>query len=245
MTKSKGHNDMSKHSNISNSMKSGSAINPFDGAPIHELEAVSDEEIDRELGKRGMTDAAVRASVQSISRRLRDEFLVPKARVLNDAGRQAGINPNAVKVAMSSGDEPNNMAVSIGSVRVFEEKVAAGVPEWHPDYSSGRYLELSDVVGMGYSDKVFGVKVNGVSMIDSHITSNDTVLVDPSIEAVDGDIVLVFIPGDGHLVKTLRVHQDHLALESSNVAYKPIIITEGSSIVIQGVVVGRLGPLRK
>jgi SOS-response transcriptional repressor LexA len=53
------------------------------------------------------------------------------------------------------------------------------------------------------------------------------------------------MPGEGHLIKTLRVHPDHLALESSNAAYKPIIVTEGSTMVIQGVVVGRLGPLRK
>jgi phage repressor protein C with HTH and peptisase S24 domain len=236
---------MSKPSKTSNPVNSGIAMNPFDGTPIRELESVSDEEIDRELRKRGMTDESVRASVQSISSRLRDEFLVPKSVPVTTAAPPTDINPNAVKVAMSTSEDPGDMAISIGSVRVFEEKVAAGVPEWHPDYSSGRYLELSDVIGIGHSDKVFAVKVTGVSMIDSHITSNDTVLVDPSLEAVDGDIVLVFIPGDGHLIKTLRVYQDHLALESSNVAYKPIIITEGSAIVIQGVVVGRLGPLRK
>ncbi len=236
---------MNKQSNTQTTVNSGIAMNPFDGTPIRELEAVSDDEIDRELQKRGITDESVRASVQSISSRLRDKFLVPQAMPVKSAASPSDINPNAVKVSMSSSDESNDMAISIGSVRVFEEKVAAGVPEWHPDYSSGRYLELSDVIGIGHSDKVFAVKVTGVSMIDSHITSNDTVLVDPSLEAVDGDIVLVFIPGDGHLIKTLRVYQDHLALESSNVAYKPIIITEGSTIVIQGVVVGRLGPLRK
>ena len=80
-------------------------------------------------------------------------------------------------------------------------------------------------------------------MTNDHITDGDIVLVDKSIEPKDGDIVVAFLPGEGQVVKRLRVLPNKIVLESAHPDFKAIDIEDPSSLVIQGVVRGRSGPI--
>lgn len=131
----------------------------------------------------------------------------------------------------------------IESVRFFEDRVAAGHPQWNAGNVTGRDLVLSDLFGKQDWKNVFITKVVGWSMTNEHITDGDVVLVDATAEPKDGDIVVAFIPGEGQVVKRLRIFRDRLVLESAHPDFKPIIFFDPSELVIQGVVKGRSGPL--
>ena len=90
---------------------------------------------------------------------------------------------------------------------------------------------------------MFITKVVGWSMTNEHITDGDVVLVDATAEPKDGDIVVAFIPGEGQVVKRLRIFRDRLVLESAHPDFKPIVFFDPTELVIQGVVKGRSGPL--
>lgn len=185
------------------------------------LPPMTDAEIDAELARRGETRAQVLAGFQILEASLRARFLPPKP-----------------VIAIPDDSEP-----IINAVRFYEERVAAGHPQWIGGSATGRDLAMSDLFGKQDWKSVFTTKVCGWSMTNDHITDGDVVLVDPTIEAKDGDIVVAHLPGEGQVVKRLRIYSDRVVLESAHPDFKPIVITEPGSMVIQGVVKGRAGPI--
>ncbi len=80
-------------------------------------------------------------------------------------------------------------------------------------------------------------------MTPDGIHDGDVVLVDPTVEAHEGDIVVAYVEGQGQVVKRLRVLADGIVLESSNPDFAPIKIKSWSEMAIQGVVRGRAGKI--
>lgn len=181
---------------------------------------LSDAEIDRKLALRGMTPASVDRSVLSISARLREKH--------REQRQDKPITPHD--------DGP-----SIEAIRFFEERVAAGSAQWNEGAARSRGLLPSDLFGKQNWAKVFTIKVVGNSMINDHISDGDVVLIDPTAEAKDGDIVLVFLAGEGQLIKRLRMIGDQLVLESSNPDFKPIAVHDLTGLSIQGVLKATAG----
>jgi SOS-response transcriptional repressor LexA len=175
---------------------------------------LSDAEIERQLALRGMTPASVDRSVHSILSRLREKH--------REQIQDEPISPH---------DGP-----PIEAIRFFEERVAAGSAQWNEGAARSRGLLPSDLFGKQNWSKVFTIKVVGNSMINDHISDGDVVLIDPTVEAKDGDIVLVFLAGEGQLIKRLRMIGDQLVLESSNPDFKPIAVHDLTGLSIQGVV---------
>ena len=83
----------------------------------------------------------------------------------------------------------------------------------------------------------FFVRVEGDSMIGAGIFSGDVLVVDRSIIAKDGSIVVAAVFGE-LVVKRLFARNDEYALVSENEAYKPITIGDNDECFIWGVVVG-------
>lgn len=81
----------------------------------------------------------------------------------------------------------------------------------------------------------FYVRVSGDSMKDVGIFDNDILLVDKSIKAKQGDIVIAALNG-GFTVKELYLKP--LSLIPHNDNYNPIVITEHDDFEIFGVVSG-------
>jgi len=117
---------------------------------------------------------------------------------------------------------------------IFEAKVPAGFPSALEDPIEDK-IDLNEFL-IKHPSATFLVRVSGYSMIDAGIRENDVLIVDRSIKPTNGKIVVAAI--DGHLtVKYLkRKSQTELILLPANKECEPIVISEGSEVIIWGVV---------
>lgn len=116
---------------------------------------------------------------------------------------------------------------------VFSSKVQAGFPSPADDYIEG-YLDLNSKF-IRHPSSTFVLQATGDSMIEAGIFSGDWLLVDRSIEATDGRIVIAAVNGE-LTVKRLSRKQGRVQLLPANVKFQPIDISDDSEMVIWGVV---------
>lgn len=146
------------------------------------------------------------------------------------------------------GEETKVMRIPVGKIRdvmqiiegqsydlpLFSGKVQAGVPEMTDDYIEGR-VNLNNLL-ISNPDKTFFVRATGDSMIDVGIHSNDTMIVDSSLQPKNGNIVIAALNGE-LTVKRLSIKPDgHIFLIPENSQFSPIEINEESDFHIWGVV---------
>ena len=132
----------------------------------------------------------------------------------------------------------------IAAVRAFLEKgeercplyvchVKAGFPSPADDYIES-YLDLNAHL-IQHPAATFFVKASGDSMAGAGIRSGDMLIVDRSLDATHGKIVIAAI--DGELtVKRLSRLAGSVQLLPENKQYQPIDITDRNELVIWGVV---------
>lgn len=78
-------------------------------------------------------------------------------------------------------------------------------------------------------------RVNGDSMIDEGIEDGDLIVIDRSIEPIDGDLAVCCVDGDFTL-KRIKIEPDRVWLIPANETFDPIMISEGTRFAIWGVV---------
>jgi DNA polymerase V len=122
----------------------------------------------------------------------------------------------------------NNFA----NIPLFREAVSAGFPSPAEDYIE-RSLDLNELC-IKRPAATFFVRVQGDSMIDAGIYNDDMLVIDRSIPATHGDIVIAGLHGE-FTVKELQL-RPRACLMPKNNAYSPIDIPEGSELDIFGVV---------
>lgn len=110
---------------------------------------------------------------------------------------------------------------------LYETKVQAGFPSPADDYISGK-LDLNTYL-IHRPAATFFVRVTGDSMIDAGIRENDLLIVDKSLEATNGKIVIAVVKGD-FTVKRLHKIKDELYLVPENKKFEPIKLGEGDYI---------------
>lgn len=153
------------------------------------------------------------------------------------------------------GEETKVMRIPIGRIRdvievlegesydipLFSGKVQAGIPEPTDDYVEGK-VNLNSLL-IPNPGQTFFVRATGDSMIDVGIHSNDTMVVDRSIQPKNGSIVIAAL--DGELtVKRLAVEKDgRVLLMPENSQFSPITVTEDSDFHIWGVVTNSIRSL--
>lgn len=116
---------------------------------------------------------------------------------------------------------------------LFSHKVPAGFPSPADDHIE-QQLDLNEHL-IKNPPSTFFVRVAGESMKDVGIFPNDILIVDRSIEPIDGKIVIAVI--DGELtVKRLKKQKGALFLMPENPDYKPIAVKELQDFSIWGVV---------
>jgi len=81
----------------------------------------------------------------------------------------------------------------------------------------------------------FFVRAAEDSMVGAGICSGDILVVDRSLEAADGSIVIAAVDNE-FTVKFLRTASSGVQLEAANRRYKPILFDEGMELRIFGVV---------
>jgi DNA polymerase V len=116
---------------------------------------------------------------------------------------------------------------------LFGHSVNAGFPSPAEDYIED-YLDLHKLM-VHNPPATFFLKVKGSSMIEAGVRDGDLLVVDRSLSAVHGKIVVAAL--DGELtVKRLKIKNGQIFLAPENDQYPALEITDREDAVIWGVV---------
>jgi len=118
---------------------------------------------------------------------------------------------------------------------LYQSQPAAGFPSPGDDLVE-QPLDLNDLM-IDNPTATFFVRVSGDSMEGARIFAGDVLVVDRSIEARAGMIVVAAVYGE-LVVKRLQKTATGLALCSEQAGYEPILIDDTEGCFIWGVVTG-------
>ena len=127
------------------------------------------------------------------------------------------------------------------TIPLFLERVSAGFPSPAQDYIE-QSLDLNELCIKHPAATLF-VRVEGDSMREAGIYPGDILVVDRSIQAEHGDIVIAGLNGE-FTVKELELRPS-VRLVPRNKAYQPIEIPEGCDVDIFGVVTSVIRHMRR
>jgi DNA polymerase V len=122
----------------------------------------------------------------------------------------------------------------------YDSKISAGFPS-PADDAVDRKLDLNSYL-IKHPTATFFLRVSGDSMINAGIFDNDILIVDRSLEAKHGRIVIAALAGE-LTVKRLYKRGDLIRLLPENPRYQPITISEDEELHIWGVVTNVLHSL--
>jgi repressor LexA len=105
-------------------------------------------------------------------------------------------------------------------------QVAAGAPILAEE-NIEEYIEIPDVIGGEDGDYI--LQIRGESMKNAGILESDYVIVRPSEDAIDGEIVVALI-GEEATVKRIFREKDHIRLQPENDEMEPILTQEARVI---------------
>ncbi len=114
-------------------------------------------------------------------------------------------------------------------------KVAAGMPILAVENYEG-YVDFPRPSSKITSNDVFGLTVQGESMIEVGIMDGDTIIVEKCNTAVDGEIVVALVDNDA-TVKTFYREGNRFRLQPENSSMKPIYTDE---LIILGRVIASM-----
>ncbi|MBS0056912.1 translesion error-prone DNA polymerase V autoproteolytic subunit [Yersinia sp. Marseille-Q3913] len=111
------------------------------------------------------------------------------------------------------------------TIPLFTEMISAGFPSPAADYVE-RPLDLNELC-IAHPAATYFVRVSGHSMTGAGIYDGSLLVVDRSITAQHGDIIIAAIGGE-FTVKKLCLHPI-VQLEAMNPDYSPIILNDGGN----------------
>jgi DNA polymerase V len=123
---------------------------------------------------------------------------------------------------------------------MYGNKLSAGFPSPADDFLDKK-IDLNEHL-IKHPAATFFIRVEGDSMIHAGIFSGDTLIVDRSLQAASGRVVVAVLNGE-FLVKRMKKIRNKIYLEAENPKYKPIEITESMPFEIWGVVTTVIHPL--
>jgi DNA polymerase V len=118
-------------------------------------------------------------------------------------------------------------------ITLLESNIQAGFPSPADDYAEAK-LDLNQAL-ITHPAATFFVKVTGKSMTGIGISPGDILIVDRSIEASDGKIIIAVIDGE-FTVKRLSLNSEGVCLLSENPVFAPIKIHSEANFQVWGVV---------
>jgi DNA polymerase V len=128
------------------------------------------------------------------------------------------------------------------NIPLFLQRVSAGFPSPAEDYIE-KTLDLNELC-IQHPAATFFVRVDGESMIDAGIFPGDVLVVDRSLRAQHGDIVIANLETE-MTVKELHLTPPPVCLLPRNPAYRPIVIEEGMVLEVFGVVTNVVRSLQR
>lgn len=127
------------------------------------------------------------------------------------------------------------------SIPFYQSRISAGFPSPADDYIE-RTLDLNELC-IQHPSATFFLRVQGESMIDAGILPDDVLVVDRSLQARCGDIVVAALHGE-LTVKQLEL-KPRPRLLPCNPQYQPIVLPEGEHLDIFGVVTNVVRSLKR
>lgn len=115
----------------------------------------------------------------------------------------------------------------------FDAAVPAGFPSPAEDFTENR-LDLNELL-IRHPAATFFVRAAGSSMTGAGIHPGDILVVDRSLEAAPGKIVVAAVDGE-YAVKRLKRERGRLRLVSEAPGYPPIELPDESELRVFGVV---------
>jgi repressor LexA len=109
-------------------------------------------------------------------------------------------------------------------------RVAAGLPILADENVEGRVAVASELAKAG----AYCLRVSGDSMIEDGILDGDTIVVDPTMRAGKGDVVVALVQ-DEATVKHFYPRGEMVELRPANAAMQPILVP-AQDVILQGVV---------
>jgi len=128
---------------------------------------------------------------------------------------------------------PVSRLAQVVALPFFLQKISAGFPSPATDYTE-ETLDLNELL-VEHKAASFYFTVKGQSMIGAQIDDGDRVLVDRSIEARSGHIVVAVVNSE-YTIKRLYKKGDVTELRPENPEYPPIRLKEGETLEVWGVV---------
>jgi len=116
---------------------------------------------------------------------------------------------------------------------LYSFRIPAGFPSPAADHIE-KHISLDEVFDIR-APHVYLAKIEGESMQDAGIFCGDLVIVDRSLNAEHGDIVIAGLNSEP-VCKRLRMRENTIILLSANSKYPPRYVMEGDELVIWGVV---------
>ena len=119
----------------------------------------------------------------------------------------------------------------------FASAIKAGFPSPAEGYGQDSIDFNRDLIR--HPEATFYGRVYGDSMIDAGISDGDIAVIDRSVEANDGDIIVAYINNE-FTIKYLDLthrNQGYIELRPANPAFHPIRISEDDNFKVWGVVV--------
>ena len=113
------------------------------------------------------------------------------------------------------------------------EGIQAGFPSPAQDYIN-ETIDLNREL-INHPAATFFGRVSGDSMIEEGIEEGDILVIDRSLEPINGDLAVCCVDGDFTL-KRISIEENRIELLASNKTFKPIIITEDNNFSIWGIV---------
>ena len=164
---------------------------------------------------------------------------MPRGGKREGAGRPAGRGPygestRPVRLPVSLVDRVMRFVKNRESaIPLYACGVSAGFPSPADDYLEGA-LDLHQHLVRQPAATFFG-RARGDSMEGAGIYDGDLLVVDRSIEAKAGKVVIAALNGELTVKRLSRV-EDRLRLEAENPTYAPIEFNEGDDVRLWGVV---------
>lgn len=125
---------------------------------------------------------------------------------------------------------------------LFGNQVPAGFPSPADDYIERR-LSLDEHL-VPNKDSTFLVRARGNSMVGAGIFDGDLMIVDKSLDAQFGDIVVAVVDGE-FTVKYLAQRNGVIYLKPANARHLDIEFKDGQELVIWGVVTSAIKQFRR
>ncbi|MEK9778938.1 MAG: translesion error-prone DNA polymerase V autoproteolytic subunit [Gammaproteobacteria bacterium] len=119
------------------------------------------------------------------------------------------------------------------SIPFFSSRVQAGFPSPADDHLEDS-LDLNKYL-IHHEESTFFVRAQGDSMLGAGIYPGDILVVDKSLDAKNGKIVIAVVDGE-FTVKRLQRYQNKITLKSENPNYRDIDIKKENELTIWGVV---------